>query len=96
VVEAVGPATFGFLIAAHRNVSDSAAGYQRMRPLLLLGRRMPDKERAGPERRGADEPSRVCSRSEASGFLVGPAVFKTVVGARAPRRVRFPSASALI
>jgi hypothetical protein len=33
--------------------------------------------------------------AEASGFLVGPAVFKTVVGARAPRRVRFPSASAM-
>ena len=32
--------------------------------------------------------------AEASGFLVGPAVFNTVVGARAPRRVRFPSASA--
>ena len=32
---------------------------------------------------------------EASGFLVGPAVFKTVVGAKAPRRVRFPSASAM-
>ncbi len=32
---------------------------------------------------------------EASGFLVGPAVFNTVVGARAPRRVRFPSASAM-
>ena len=32
---------------------------------------------------------------EASGFLVGPAVFKTDVGAQAPRRVRFPSASAM-
>jgi hypothetical protein len=31
---------------------------------------------------------------EASGRLVGPPVFKTGVGARAPRRVRFPSASA--
>ena len=31
---------------------------------------------------------------EASGFLVGLAVFKTDVGAQAPRRVRFPSASA--
>jgi hypothetical protein len=38
--------------------------------------------------------SAVCSPAEASGFLVGPAVFKTDVGARAPRRVRFPSASA--
>lgn len=34
-----------------------------------------------------------CS-TEASGFLVGPTVFNTVVGAQAPRRVRFPSASA--
>ncbi len=33
--------------------------------------------------------------TEASGFLVGPAVFKTDVGAHAPRRVRFPSASAM-
>ena len=32
--------------------------------------------------------------AEASGFLVGPTVFKTDVGVRAPRRVRFPSASA--
>ena len=36
----------------------------------------------------------VCSRVEASGFLVGPAVFKTDVGAQALRRVRFPSVSA--
>ena len=33
--------------------------------------------------------------AEASGFLVGSAVFKTDVGAHAPRRVRFPSASAM-
>ena len=33
--------------------------------------------------------------AEASGFLVGPPVFKTGVGAKAPRRVRFPSASAI-
>ena len=32
--------------------------------------------------------------AEASGFLVGPSVFKTVVGTQVPRRVRFPSASA--
>ena len=32
---------------------------------------------------------------EASGFLVGPSVFNTDVGAQAPRRVRFPSASAM-
>jgi hypothetical protein len=32
--------------------------------------------------------------AEASGRLVGPPVFKTGVGAKAPRRVRFPSASA--
>jgi AcrR family transcriptional regulator len=36
----------------------------------------------------------VSSGLEASGRLVGPPVFKTGVGARAPRRVRFPSASA--
>ena len=34
--------------------------------------------------------------AEASGFLVGPTVFKTDVGAQAPRRVRFPSASATV
>jgi hypothetical protein len=32
--------------------------------------------------------------TEASGFLVGPSVFNTVVGAQARWRVRFPSASA--
>jgi hypothetical protein len=32
--------------------------------------------------------------SEASGRLVGPPVFKTGEGAKAPWRVRFPSASA--
>ena len=52
-------------------------------------------------RAGDDMPVRMTSDrircpAEASGFLVGPAVFKTVVGARAPRRVRFPSASAKV
>ena len=37
---------------------------------------------------------RLSSLSEASGFLVGPSVFKTDEGAQAPWRVRFPSASA--
>jgi hypothetical protein len=38
--------------------------------------------------------SPLSSLAEASGHLVGPPVFKTGVGAKAPRRVRFPSASA--
>lgn len=47
-----------------------------------------------PTVRSRRSSARLCSRAEASGFLVGPAVFNTDVGAQAPRRVRFPSASA--
>jgi hypothetical protein len=36
----------------------------------------------------------VTCAAEASGCLVGPAVFKTVEGTKVPWRVRFPSASA--
>ena len=47
-------------------------------------------------RRNALEERLATLSAEASGFLVGPTVFKTDVGARAPRRVRFPSASATV
>ena len=38
----------------------------------------------------------LASLLEASGCLVGPAVFKTVEGVQTPWRVRFPSASAML
>jgi hypothetical protein len=50
--------------------------------------------RVPADTRIASRVPQVGCRAEASGFLVGPPVFKTGVGAKAPRRVRFPSASA--
>ena len=71
--------------------------YAQHADVALRARASSSKE-TGKGDRGRKGPhpwnTRVRCSAEASGFLVGPAVFNTVVGAQAPRRVRFPSASA--
>ena len=69
------------------------AGAVRGRPVGGAGRRN-DLAACVLDVPTASRAAAVSSVPEASGRLVGPPVFKTGVGARAPRRVRFPSASA--
>src|SRR3954454_2206143 len=67
-------------------------------PFSQLAAGDPDRATARATPRGVGQrplaPPSVSFAAEASGFLVGPPVFKTGVGVKAPRRVRFPSASA--
>ena len=68
----------------------------RRSPSQKVGMLWPSSE-PRPAETGPSTPlRRISSASEASGFLVGPPVFKTGVMARAVRRVRFPIGSNII